>query len=184
MEDNFNNEVYWTIKTTPLFISNCPVSSIVKVRLCKLDENPPDCTSTWKFNNNEDTISFTSERTQNLIYHPTGSEEDVTPKIESNSCSAILGITKDFVGISGNKLNALQNIFTAKQDSIKDLKERWKYPKNQEFAIKLKKETDENFQEYKTSNVEPSNIYSKEFKTWIIDENAVKTSIIINLQVW
>ena len=181
LEDNFNNEVYWTIKSTPLIIGGCTDSQTktVTIELC----NPDSCPSnTWRFSDDSTTYtkSFTNSLDDQLIYHPLDSEE-VELEIQQSSCSTTLGITEDIIGISEEKLDALLSYFP---DSIDDLKEKWKYPKSQNFAIKIKKETDINFQEYKTSNIEPLNIYSKEFKAWIIDKNAIKTSIIINLQIW
>lgn len=183
LEDNFNEEVYWTIKTTPLIIGGCADSQTktVIIEIC----NPDYCPSTaWKFRDGSTiyTKSFTNSFNDELIYHPLDSEE-VELKIQQSACSTTLGITEDLIGVSEDKLNDLLNSFSS-SNSIKDLKNKWKYPKNQEFAIKIKKETDANSQEYKTSDIEPSDTYAKEFKTWIIDKDKNKRLITINLQVW
>lgn len=94
------------------------------------------------------------------------------------------GITESITGVSTDKLNELKNNY-----DYQALKQNWKFPNTQEFSLTIYdsstfqySQNDEILNFNKNATSQQANIYTKEFKDYILKPNIEFKPIIINFR--
>lgn len=94
------------------------------------------------------------------------------------------GITEPITGVSTDKLNELKNNY-----DYQTLKQNWKFPDIQEFSLAVYdsstfqySQDDEILSYNKNTTTQQANIYTKEFKDYILKPNTELKPIIINFR--
>ena len=121
-----------------------------------------------------DNTNFIMLGTTKKIQETIDMELQCTPSNQPSSCSAILGATVSRHGLQQSEINAL------KTTNYATLKNTWTYPLQREFAL------------YQDGNKiiggpEPgvqTNVFVKELKMNLINEQGAQTPTTINLRVW
>ena len=193
VERQFTKETQWFVHETPLFIEHfqalygtgSPVEIKVEaddihfttvLQLPNLITVSGLSTSTLRFNCQRiDCINtFKLLGTTNNPLDTTQMELTCTPDNNPAACTAVLGATITYQGLNQNEISNLQT----QQYAI--IKNRWTYPLQKEFAI------------YKDDikiigGQEPAqqaDVFVKELKTNVIDDQGIQTTATINIRVW
>jgi len=114
---------------------------------------------------------------------------DYTP---NQACHARyeLGVAETFSGLSLRKL-LLYKDFPCPGSTTKSgyecIKENWGYPANKDFKIRIYKTNSQTpIAEFPKQTIIPSNVdvYSKQFSTFILNEDGLRQAVTVNILVW
>lgn len=196
IEKNFLDRTQWFVHETPLFIKNfqdkwgsgadafIDVRADGDIRFTTLKPSPDnrfkqpitrtptritlDCASSC------DNTNFMIIGTTRKMQETMNMELECTPKNQPAICAALLGATVSHQGLQQSEIN---NLKTADYTIVKNA---WTYPLQREFAL---------YQDGQKiiGSQEPSqqaDIFVKELKMNIINDQGVKTPTTINIRVW
>ena len=196
VEKNFLEQTQWFVHETPLYVRNfqdlfgASQQALIHVRATgdiRFSAVRPASQARYEpitvtpgqvtFNCNItpcDSTNFTIIGTTTLVADTIDMEYECIPNNQPPVCTAILGATITYEGLQQIEINALS---TANYNTIRN---SWTYPLQKEFAI------------YQDGNKiiggqEPTsqgNVFVKELKLQVINNQGVKTSTVINIKVW
>lgn len=121
-----------------------------------------------------DNVNFTIIGTTQDRQNDLSLESECVPSNQPSACSAQVGATSTREGVKQSEIALLRS------EDYLIIKQRWAYPHNQNFAI------------YQEGNKiigaeEPgqqANVYAKEFKMNIINDQGIQTPTTINIKAW
>lgn len=121
-----------------------------------------------------DNTQFKLYGTTHRIQETIDMEVQCTPSNEPNTCTALLGATVSHQGLQQSEMNNLRT------ENYEALKSTWTYPPQREFAIYQ----DGNKIIGGTEPTQQANIFVKEWRMNLINDQGVQTSTTINIRVW
>lgn len=172
VENNFVNDVYWTVKKVPLIINNCQT---VEGNPWSVDVN---INGQWSSVNKTNYGPEDGEGIYWLTFYPLGSSE-LFLSLDTINCGfeTLLGAQESIKGINKLKLEDL--------GTYEEMKNRWTYPKTKDFQILVKK--DNKFEKLSDDMPDPyqnANVYVKQIRDLYVNKQGELDKADIVLEVW
>ena len=204
LQQNFEEDVIWTVKTVPLFVRICRPGA----ESASVDVNIPD--SDWRIsrailnNNPGNAVNFplncegegysndivTIFISQSGLYDPQDylnlEEECFFNELTGGACEAELGVVEDIKGLNQNSLDGLTSDITQSDvDIYKNLKASWGVPEEKDFSISIDREVNgqiENIIGAKPG--EQANVFVRRFESQIVTSIGETTPTAVYLRIW
>ncbi len=195
LEEQFNEDVIWVVKTVPLFIRKCRTSperespseisvddengnwTLAGVKDINGESKSKTliCDIEFVFKKNENYFPFYFYFYESLEGIPNFMVKCVPD--DPDYCNAELGIVGNIRGLNYEVLSSLD---------YAELKSEWGIPQEKEFSIYVD-EIDGSTYDYNIESVKPSeqaNVFVRRIDNQIVNENGYTVPVVVYLRVW